>query len=220
MFASIKRLFGSASSVRDEGHALSTWAKAEGHAFKRVQDKAGGGFVVESNQGWRVEWGASQRPYIQGKELRFRCDTGVSGDVQLIMITKVLAQALESDVFARYTNAMQTQIDNTLPDEMRWLAMHPRVVMSHSAVLSKRFALFCNAQAVADQWLDSEMSQVIERAAISWWMDGLMLVLTLNRGIVTMRMSGQSLEQAQLKLVSELFAKIASRLRAVSQAAA
>ena len=102
--------------------------KAEGHAFKRVKDKTGGGYVVETADGWRVEWGESQRPYIMGKELRFRCDTGMSPDVQMVMVSKTLAQALESDVFSRFTNAMQTQIDNTLPDEMRWLAMHQRVV--------------------------------------------------------------------------------------------
>jgi hypothetical protein len=216
MFESIKRLLGPASAG-DEGEVLAAWAKAEGYTFKRVKDKTGGGYVVETGKGWRVELGSSQRPYVIGKELRFRADTGVPGDVQMIMITKVLAQTLESDVFSRFTNAMQTQIDNTLPDEMRWLAMHPRVSLSTSPVLGKRFVLFCNAEAVAHTWLDSATIAALEAAASNWWSDSLMLVLMLNRGMLTMRMAGQPLVSSQLKMVGELFNALAARLREVGR---
>lgn len=216
MFASIKRLIGSAPVARDDSHILAAWAKSEGHAFKHVKGKTGG-YVVESGKGWRVELGASQRPYVIGKELRFRCDTGLPGDVQMIMVTKVLAQTLESDVFSRYTNAMQTQIDNTLPDEMRWLAMHPRVPLNAAPLLAKRFALFSNAEAVAQLWLNEPMAQALEQAASVWWTDSLMLVLTVNRGMLTMRMAGQPLELAQLTSVGQLFVQIADRLRDVAR---
>lgn len=216
MFASIKRLIGSAPSRPDEGQALSAWAKTQDFAFKRVKDKTGGGYVVETDKGWRVEWGTSQRPYIPGKELRFRCDTGLPGDVQMILLSKAVAQTLESDVFSRYTNAMQTQIDNTLPDEMRWLAMHPRVSLSASAVLSKRFALFCNAEAVVQSWLDGSTIQELESAAANWWTDGLLLVMTVNRGMLTLRMPGQNVEPGQLQMVGKLFAHAAARMRQVA----
>lgn len=216
MFDAIKRLITSGPAKRDEGQALAAWAKAEGHAFKRVKDKSGGGYVVHTAKGWRVEWGSSQRPYITGQELRFRCDTGLPGDVQLILLSKVVAQALESDVFSRFTNAMQTQIDNTLPDEMRWLAMHPRVPLNAAPILAKRFALFCNAESVVNAWLDAGMVQALEAAAAHWWTDGLMLVMTLNRGMLTMRMPGQPVEPAQLQLVGLLFEQIASRMRQVA----
>ncbi len=216
MFASIKRLLGSAPAGPDDGLVLANWAKAEGHTFKRVKGKSDA-YVVESGDGWRVELGASKRPYIVGKELRFRCDTGVSGDVQMILLTKVLAQTLESDVFSRFTNAMQTQIDNTLPDEMRWLAMHQRVSLGNTTVLAKRFALLSNADAVAQKWLNTSMVLSLDEAASTWWTDGLMMVLTLNRGIVTMRMTGQSLQPIQLKLVGDLFNQITYRLREVAR---
>lgn len=216
MFDALKRLIGSSPSSDDAGQVLAAWAKSEGHALKRVNDKSGGGYVVSSQAGWRVEWGASQRMYIPGQELRFRCDTGLSGDVQFIMVTKVLAQMLESDVFARYTNAMQTQIDNSLPDEMRWLAMHQRVPLSPGTVLAKRFALVGNAEQVARAWLDDPMLAAFENAAATWWTDGLMLVLTVNRGIVTLRMAGKPLETMQLKMVSQLFAQIADRLKQIA----
>lgn len=217
MFESIKRMLGPSAAARDDGQALAAWAKAEGFTFKHVKHKSGVGFVVESGRGWRVELGPSQRPYIVGQELRFRADTGLHGDVQMIMVTRVVAQTLESDVFSRFTNAMQTQIDNTMPDEMRWLAMHPRVSLSMSNLLSKRFVLFCNAETVTQLWLDAGTMQVMEQAATSWWTDALMLVLTVNRGILTIRMSGQNVEQAQLKMVGEFFGKLMTRMRVVAQ---
>lgn len=216
MFDAIKRMIGSSAASRDEGQALGVWAKSDGHTFKRVKDKSGGGYVVESAGGWRVEWGQSQRPYIDGQELRFRCDTGLPGDVQMIMISRVVAQTLESDVFSRFTNAMQTQIDNTLPDEMRWLAMHPRVSLSAATLLNKRFVLFCNAESVAQAWLNGPMVQALDAAASSWWTDSLLLVLTLNRGMLTLRMPGHPIEPAQLQMVGKLFDQIAVRMRQVA----
>lgn len=216
MFASLKRLIGSAPASRDEGAVLGAWAKSEGFAFKRVKDKTGGGYVVETKEGWRVEWGGSQRSYIAGQELRFRCDTGLPGDVQMVMLSRVLAQLLESEVFSSFTNAMQTQIDNTLPDEMRWLAMHPKVSLSAAAVLAKRFALLANAETVAQAWLDGEMVRALEEAATTWWTDSLLLVLTVNRGMLTLRMPGQPLEPGQLHMVGQLFSVIARRMREVA----
>ena len=69
MFDAIKRMIGSAAGggAIDEGQVLADWAKAEGHTFKRVKAKVGTGYVVEAPEGWRVEWGASQRSYITGE---------------------------------------------------------------------------------------------------------------------------------------------------------
>lgn len=218
MFDALKRMIGSASggAATDEGQVLAAWAKAEGHTFKRVNAKTGAGFVVEASEGWRVEWGASQRSYISGKELRFRCDTGVAADVQMIMLSRALSQVLETDVFSRFTNAMQTQIDNTLPDEMRWLAMHPRVALNDHPALARRFVLFSNAEAVARQWLDEQVLLALEEAAANWWTDTLVVVLTVNRGMLTLRMPGQGLQPLQLKLVGELYRVLAKRLKVVA----
>jgi hypothetical protein len=220
MFHAIKQLIGSPKAVAGNAdQVLAAWAKSEGHTIKRVKDKTGGGYVVETTAGWRVEWGESQRPYIMGKELRFRCDTGMSPDVQMVMVSKTLAQALESDVFSRFTNAMQTQIDNSLPDEMRWLAMHPRVSLNGSPNLARRFMLLSNADSIASAWLNDEVTAELDTAACVWWTDALVLVLTLNRGILTMRTAGQPLEPARLKLVGHLFARLANRLQQQARSA-
>ena len=217
MFESIKRLITSRSGKGDEGLVLSTWASAEGHAYKTVRDKDGGGHVVQVIDGdWRVEWGSSQRSYIPGKELRFRSESRLSPDVQILVISRVLAHALETEVFGSFTNAMQTQVDNTLPDEMRWLPMHPRVALSEPPVLSKRFVVLANAEAVARRWLEDDLLAVLEEAASSWWTDALTVVITVNRGRLTIRMPGQPLEVAQLEAVGRLCAQATRSLRAAA----
>jgi hypothetical protein len=60
------------------------------------------------------------------------------------------------------------------------------------------------------------MVQALEGAAAHWWTDGLMLVLTVNRGMLTVRMPGQPVEPAQLQLVGLLFDHIAKRMRQVA----
>ncbi|HET8871894.1 MAG TPA: hypothetical protein VFM48_15730, partial [Aquabacterium sp.] len=187
MFSAIKRLIGSGAKVVDQSAVLSAWAKAEGHAFKHVSGRTSG-YVVETKRGWRVEWGASQRKlYIRGQELRFRSESSMPHDVQVVMLTRALAQTLETDVFSRYTNDMQTQIDTSLPDEMRWLAMHPQVDTPQSPQLAKRFVILSNAVEVSQLWLDDTLVRALEEAANTWWSDTLMLVLTINRGMLTMR---------------------------------
>ena len=218
MFASIKRLIvSSGSSTGDEGAVLSSWAKAEGHAYKTVRDKDGGGYVVQvEDENWRVEWGSSQRSYIRGKELRFRSETRLPPDVQILVVSRVLAHALETEVFSSFTSAMQTQVDNTLPDEMRWLPMHPRVILSEPPVLSKRFVVLSNAETVTRRWLDEALLAALEEAASTWWTDALILVLTVNRGRLTIRMPGQPLETAQLKAVGLLCSQATRSLRAAA----
>ncbi|MFX8649052.1 hypothetical protein ABTM34_20550, partial [Acinetobacter baumannii] len=83
---------------------------------------------------------------------------------------------------------------------------------------AKRFMLLSNAEAIAIDWLDAGVVSALDDAAAVWWTDTLVLVLTLNRGILTMRTAGQPLEPARLKLVGQLFARLAARLRAQAKA--
>ncbi|MDE2077782.1 MAG: hypothetical protein KGI91_12025 [Burkholderiales bacterium] len=213
MFSAIKRLIGSGSKVVDQGGVLAAWAKAEGHAFKHVSGRSPG-YVVETKRGWRAEWGASQRKlYIPGQELRFRSESTMPHDVQLVMLTRALAHTLETDVFSRYTNDMQTQIDTSLPDEMRWLAMHPQVDTPQSPKLGKRFVILSNAVEVSQLWLDETLIHAFEQAAEAWWTDTLMLVLTVNRGMLTMRMAGDLIDPMLLEQVADLFDLASRRLR-------
>lgn len=214
MLDALKRLIGAGQSPATgsgQQQVLATWAKEEGHRLKTVSGPAGG-VVVDTTAGWRVEWGPAQRPYFQGHELRFRFDAGVPADVQILFLSKVVAHTLETDVFQRFTDAMQTRVDNTLPEEMRWLAMHAKVVLSEHPVLSRRFLMLSNADGIAKLWLDPELAAALEAAAASWWTDALVAVMTVNRGILTVRMAGDDIEVNQLRMVSSLFDLAARKL--------
>ncbi len=216
MFETIKRWMQKPAPVSEaDQRVLTTWAKEAGYAVKTVPGNAPG-LVVHTDADWRVEWGPSQRPYFPAQELRFRCESGLSPDVQVLWLSKSLAQALETDVFQRFTDANQTRIDTSLPDEMRWLAMHAKVSLNAYPILAKRFILLSNAQQVAVQWLGGEVSTALEKAATNWWVDQACVVLTINRGILTIRMSGDGIQRNQLDLVSRLFEVAARRMRAMS----
>jgi hypothetical protein len=115
---------------------------------------------------------------------------------------------------------METQFVNSLPDEMRWLAMHPKVCLQESPVLARRFVLLSNAEPVARAWLAEKVLPALEEAASQWWTDSLVFVVTLNRGILTARMAGQPLQITQLRLVGHLFAQMAAQAKVVAAAQA
>lgn len=213
MFSAIKRLIGVGGKETDQSAVLSAWAKAQGFDLKRVNGKSPG-YVVETGHGWRVELGETQRPlYLTGRELRFRGETDMPHDFQLVMLTQSLAHLLETDVFSRYTNDMQTQIDNSLPDEMRWLAMHSKVETPSSSSLSRRFVILSNSVDVSHLWLDAAMLDALEDAASHWWTDTAMIIVTVNRGLLTMRTTGDLIDPEQLRSMGDFFEHATRRLR-------
>jgi hypothetical protein len=216
MFDSLKRWMSKSAPAADaDQKVLTAWAKGAGHTLKAVSGGAPG-MVVQTAAGWRLEWGASQRPYFPGHELRFRCDSPLPPDVQILWLSRAFAQTLESDVFQRFTDANQTRIDSSMPDEMRWLAMHPKVSLSLYPLLVKRFLLLSNAPQVAAQWLHGDLSTALETAAASWWVDQSSVLMTVNRGMLTLRMAGDGIEPNQLEYVSRLFDVAAQRVRALA----
>lgn len=210
-----RRWMGSSAGAaidKSQEKALLTWAKEDGHAFKTVMGMTGGAAVVETPAGWRVEWGPSQRPYYPGQEIRFRFDAGLPPDIQMLLITRSLAHTLETDVYQRFTDAMQTQMDHTLPDEMRWLPMHARVPLVNPPDVARRFLLLSNVEEIARRWMDDDLVHAVEAAAASWWTDTCIALLTVNRGMLTLRMSAEGVTPAVLRQVGTLFDTAARKL--------
>ena len=94
--------------------------------------------------------------------------------------------------------------------------MHPKVAVSGAEVLSRRFSILSNADVVTRQWLEGDLLTALEDAASGWWTDALIVVMTINRGRLTLRMMGDDLDAAQLTAVSELFEVASRSLRAVA----
>jgi len=130
MFERLRSVFTrGATSAADRSTAtatqLSQWAKGQGWSFafqgEPAQFHLGG---VAAGQPWRMESGAPARDYIHGTELRARADLRVAPEVALMVISRSLKEELEGRVYGAITDTMQTAVDDSLPQEMRWLAIY------------------------------------------------------------------------------------------------
>ena len=124
MLDGIKRwLGGAAKADSPEWQSIASWAEQHQYGLRWVPDE---GFVVDGRLGatpWRLEWGPSQRPYIQGQEVRLRSELGLGSDLQMLVMNRRLAEQMEKAVFDQYVEGVQTRLDNQTPPEMRWLVM-------------------------------------------------------------------------------------------------
>ncbi len=217
MLDSFKRWFNG-SSLSPEGRPLALWAKQHGHTFKTVKDRSG--FVLdcsdEAKRHWRIEWGPSQRAYIAGLELRLREEIGVHSDIQLMLISRHLADRLESAAFDSYTEAMQTQIDTSLPEESRWLAMFPKVSLSAHKSLRPHFQLLGATQEWADAWLNDEFARALESATQTFLKGGPEFVIMVMRGRLYMRVAAPRVDGELLDQLCAIFRVASERTRALA----
>lgn len=140
------------------------WARARGAVLKPVREPAG--FVIESigaGADIRLEWGASQRRYLGRQELRLRAETGVDPGTYALLMPRALLEGLEREVYAQYTEGVQTRLDDQTPEEMRWLAMSPRLSATQLGPLRTGFAAISNAPHWMSAWLDGPVqAQLLE----------------------------------------------------------
>jgi hypothetical protein len=163
------------------------WAESKGHRFARSRD--GDGFVIESNrvgQAWRLEWGPPQRHYFSGPELRLRAEVGASGDLQMLVMTRGLMTLLEQQAFEESIEGTETRMDDDLPEEMRWLVLHPKVPRSELGALRDRFGALSNFPRAALSWLDKPIVDQLD-ASVAWQPANQPLALVMQRGRLTLR---------------------------------
>ena len=156
MFDALKRYLD-ARRRRPNWRGLSAWARTAGHTLKRVRE--GDGLAIEGQTDgtpWRLEWGPSQRAYIEGAELRLRVEAGLPGDLQLLVLTRELAERLERETFEQFTQTTRTYDDSSAPEEVRWLAMYTRVRLPK--MLRGVYAAVGMEEEAALAWLDPTLS--------------------------------------------------------------
>ncbi|MBP6224069.1 MAG: hypothetical protein KA439_03300 [Rhizobacter sp.] len=191
MFGALKRLWalgpGRAGGARFD--AIESWADRSGFRFRRAKDglrfeleAASGGHVV------RMEWGPSQRSYIENSELRMRVDMNLPGSLQMLVLTLTLKERLESETFERYTQDAQTVIDMSTPEEMRWLAMFPKADLSFDTVLRERFGALGANPAWALAWINGPLGAQLARAVPDLIGPDVPFVLMTMRGRIYLRM--------------------------------
>ncbi|MBX9792682.1 MAG: hypothetical protein K2Y02_00125 [Burkholderiaceae bacterium] len=191
MFAALKRIWalgpGRGGGARFD--AIEGWAERGGFRFR--QSKDGLRFEVEAPSGGqvvRMEWGPSQRSYIEHSELRLRVDLNLPSSLQMLVLTLPLMERLESETFERYTQDAQTVIDMSTPEEMRWLAMFPKVDLSFDKGLRSRFGALGANPAWALSWINGPLGPQLVRAAQDLIGPEVPFMLMTMRGRIYLRM--------------------------------
>ncbi|MCV2368699.1 hypothetical protein [Roseateles oligotrophus] len=199
-FKQVKHWFvARASSAR--WRPIHDWAESRNAHFRIAKD--GRGFLIEQPKALpgslRIEWGPSQRAYIEGNELRMRCELRLHGDLQMMVLCRTLMDQLESAVFEAYTDTLKTRVDTDTPEEMRWLVMFPKFTQISSKLVRQRFgAVGVNKELVA-AWLEGDLSEVLAQASQDLLPEGQPFVLMTMRGNAYLRtaMAVPSLQSIQ-----------------------
>lgn len=214
MLDGLKRLFSGAPAAAPEGwEGIAPWAASRHFAFRDVPNE---GFVVDGRLDatpWRMEWGPSQRPYIEGHELRLRAEMGLLSDLQLVVMNRELQETLERAVFNQYVEGVQTRIDNQTPPEMRWLVMFPRLSGSEMGPLHERFIALSSIKSWLVRWLDGPLAQSLGALRVP---SSVPMMLMIGRGRLMLRTALAEPELPALQMWLRLFEAAMREARRVS----
>lgn len=207
MFESLKQFFQSPAPP-PEWPAISEWAQRRGLSFRRARE--GAGFVVEGSfggPGWRLEWGPSQRDYLEGHELRLRADLDLPGSLQLLLLSRALMSAMESETFERYIDDTKTQIDQSTPEEMRWLVMHPKLSLKPLPALRSHLGAVGQPSPCLARWIEGALAVAFEVALAEGGIlaGGRPFVLLGARHRVMLRVAIEDPQPVQLEQAITLF---------------
>jgi hypothetical protein len=186
MLDGIKRLFSRPPAPTRAWDDFTEWASSRGFKFRPVAGDEGG-FIVEGRLGalpWRIEWGPSQRPYVEGAELRIRAELGLKSDVQALVLDRLLQATVEKAMFDEYVEGVQTRIDNQTPPEMRWLVMFSKLSGPELGALRERFSAVAPGKSWLMGWLEGPLTPALLAAPLA---AGQPLVLMVAKGRLTLR---------------------------------
>lgn len=170
MFERIKKAFSKGVNQPTEeapsqmSHApVSEWAGTQGFAF--AVDGNGQGVALEgkiSGRPWRLQLGRPTRNYIVGQEVRARAELGIPEDVAVLVMSRPLKESLEKSAYQIYTDDLQTSVDSTLPEEMRWLAMFNEVGWDGPPeAFWSRYGVLTDKREDALEWLDADLAGLL-----------------------------------------------------------
>ncbi|MDO8420479.1 MAG: hypothetical protein Q7S90_10620 [Rubrivivax sp.] len=203
MLDGLKRLFSGNPPVPATGwEGIAPWAEARQYAFRGVQNE---GFVIDGRLGgapWRLEWGPSQRPYMQGQELRLRAEMGLGSDLNAVVMNRELQETMEKAVFEQYVEGVQTRIDNQTPPEMRWLVMFPKLSGSELGPLRERYMALSSMKSWLTRWLEGPLAQALQALRVD---ASVPVVLMIGRGRLMLRTALDEPEVQSLQLWLRLF---------------
>ena len=152
MFEKIKNLFGksdaadgtdsqggdlsSPSAAGADDYAMSKEAMAAAQKFAKAKKllfaerPEGRGYSLDGQvqgKAYKIERGSPSRQYVQGVELRARCDLGVSPNAVLMVVNRHLKKSLDENTYSAFTDTMETMVNTNMPEEVMWMTMYGEV---------------------------------------------------------------------------------------------
>ena len=213
MFERIKKAFSrdtgklEAPSSTMAGGPVSEWAATQGFGFS-VEDY-GKNIALEGKvhgRPWKLIIGTPTRNYIFGEELRARAELGIDESVAVLVMNRPLKEALEKRAYEVYTNDLQTSVDSSMPEEMRWLAMFDEVGWeSLPKTFWSRLAILTDKRESALAWIDPGLAN----AMTNWPTPGptveVPFIVLLMNGKAYLRMEYTPAELPTLQHAAHIF---------------
>ena len=169
MFERLKKAFSKEAKRGDDTPSqislgpVSEWAATQGFGFSVLD--GGQNIALEGKVGgrpWRLQLGKPTRNYIFGEEVRGRAELGIPEDVAVLVMNRPLKEALEKRAYEMYTNTLQTSVDSSMPEEMRWLAMFEEVAWEKlPETFWTRYSVLTDNRACALAWIDPVLADLL-----------------------------------------------------------
>ena len=187
--------------------SMSQWAAS--HGFTVSMQGSADTLKMQghvSNKPWLVEVGKPTRNYIHGQELRARAELNLNEDMAVLLINRVLKEALEAKAYGMITDHLQTTADPNLPEEMRWLAMYEEVGWdSLPREFWQRYAILADRRENALAWIDPQIAQLL----LEWPEPGpsaeVPFMMLLLRGKAYLRMEYSPAGMPTLQHAAQIF---------------
>lgn len=199
MLESLRQLWSRRPKAADLA-PMRAWAQSKGFDLRPVRE--GEGCMIEPmvpNPAWRIEWGPTQRSYIEGRELRIIGDVGVPRELVAMLLTRPLQETMEKLVFEQYVEDVQTRLDTQSPPEMRWLVLYAKLPDADLGALRDRYAAVGNLKTWLSRWMSGELADALTATLGST--DGSEpMVLTVARGRMTLRTPMQVADERLMAL--------------------
>jgi hypothetical protein len=198
---------------------LRSWAEERGWQFKptRTHD----GFVVEppgQPPAWRLEWGPSHRAYLGRHELRLRAPLPLEPDAHAVVLPRTLQAALENELYSAFTDQVRTRLDESLPEEVRWLAVSPRLGTSELGPLREVLGAAGNLGPWLQAWLAGPTGTALATLMAPTEQGTELVLMTLNLSVLSLRAGVEQPTPARLTELVAIFERAhAEALRCLAE---
>jgi len=213
-----QRLF---RASRFEGRdALQAWCDASGWTMRGIREQEG--FVIDTRSGeleGRIEWGPSQRRYLGSHELRLRGELPLEPEMHALVMPLALMEAVESELFSQFVGGVQTRLDEETPEEMRWLAMSPKLGPGLLGELKGHYAGVSNHMPWLAHWLRGPLGEALLQRSTGPAEFAPPFALIAHRGRLTLRVALPEPDVAALQAALGLFELALGQARLAAEAA-